>query len=118
VFTEVVPSKISIPFNGPLTTETQIDVSWMPLTTSAAMGGATCSIISYNLEWDRGTNGLEWHELTGVYSIYQSSNYVHKEDISSGNTYQFRVKAKNKHGWGPYSDIVSILAAIVPDAPF
>ena len=26
------------------------------------------------------------------------------------------MRAKNKHGWGPFSETVSILAAVVPDA--
>lgn len=37
--------------------------------------------------------------------------------VSSGNTYRFRVRALNKHGWGSYSDVVGILAAVPPDAP-
>jgi hypothetical protein len=37
--------------------------------------------------------------------------------ISSGNNYSFRVRAKNKHGWGIYSDVLTILSAVPPDKP-
>jgi hypothetical protein len=31
--------------------------------------------------------------------------------------YSFQIRAKNKYGWGPFSDTVTILAADEPDAP-
>ena len=37
--------------------------------------------------------------------------------IQSGQRYRYRVAARNKHGWGVYSYIADILAAVVPDAP-
>ena len=101
---EIVPVKIDLPMNGVLTTETQIDVKWNPLTTLDQMGGSTCSIITYNLEWDKGTGAAEWEELTGIYSLYTESQFLQTVGVSSGNYYQFRVRAKNEHGWGPYSE--------------
>ena len=114
---EVVPVKIDLPMNGALTTETQVDVYWNPLTTLDQMGGSTCTIISYNLDWDKGTDGAEWEELTGIYSLYAASQFLQAVDVSSGNYYRFKVRAKNKYGWGEMSDDITILAAIQPDAP-
>ena len=109
---EIVPVKNDLPMNGVLTTETQIDVNWNPLTTLDQMGGSTCTIITYNLEWDKGTEAAEWEELTGIYSLYTESQFLQTVGVSSGNYYQFRVRAKNKYGWGEMSDAVTILAAI------
>lgn len=68
---EVVPVKMNQPSNGgeTFTTETEIHVVWDALVTQSEMGGATCSILSYNLEWDRG-DVSPWEELTGIYTIY------------------------------------------------
>lgn len=82
VYTEVVPQKIAILNNAAETTETQLHVEWGPLTTQAEMGGATCSILSYNLEWDQGTG--VWQELTGIYSLYTNSEHIMYERVSSG----------------------------------
>jgi len=82
VYTEVVPQKIAILNNAAETTETQLHVEWGPLTTQTEMGGATCSILSYNLEWDQGTG--VWQELTGVYSLYTNSEHIMYERVSSG----------------------------------
>ena len=43
--------------------------------------------------------------------------YTYAEDITSGATYEFRVLARNKIGFGPYSDPIKIIAAIKPEAP-
>lgn len=36
------------------------------------------------------------------------------EGLVNGNSYKFRYRASNKHGWGEYSEISSILAADIP----
>jgi hypothetical protein len=36
------------------------------------------------------------------------------EQIQSGLTYQFRLRAKNKWGWGAYSEVTSVQAANKP----
>lgn len=57
---------MQMPFRAPLTTETEIDVEWPILSTQMELGGATCSILSYNLQWDRGTSN-SWEDLTGIF---------------------------------------------------
>ena len=52
VLAEVVPAPLRMPYRGPFTSETVADVEWYPLTTFAEMGGLTCVILSYNLQWE------------------------------------------------------------------
>ena len=35
----------------------------------------------------------------------------------AGNSYRFRVRAHNNHGWGAYSAETPVVAASTPDAP-
>lgn len=48
--------------------------------------------------------------------MFTSNEYLQTYDVSSGVEYTFKVRAKNKHGWGEFSQTVTILAAVVPDA--
>ena len=77
----------------------------------------TASIISYKVEWDQG-NGT-WEVLTGVSTHHTALSYLFDKDgrVSSGQSYKFRVAARNKYGWGLYSSEFDILAAEVPGAP-
>jgi hypothetical protein len=89
VFAEYEPQAVSLPYNGgeTYTSETQIHVVWDALATQAEMGGVTCTIYSYNLDWDRGTQGASWFELIGVESIYTSTDFIQDEDVTSSNNY-------------------------------
>ena len=40
-----------------------------------------------------------------------------QSSLTEGNTYQFRVRARNAVGFSPYSTVFSILAATVPSKP-
>lgn len=97
---QVQPGKVSLPYEGPATDDSRIQVNWNPLVGDAT-GGST--ILSYNLEMRIG--GV-FTELVGQTTYYQSTNYLIQAGISSGQTYAFRVRARNKWGFGPYSDIV------------
>ena len=93
-------------------------MEWAELTTAAEVGGATCSIFSYRVQWDQGNGGEEsWVDLAGVASQYTDLSFLQTTGISSTNRYRFRVAAKNKHGFGPYSDVLEVLAAVVPSVP-
>ncbi len=106
---------MQMPFRAPLTTETEINVQWPILSTQMELGGSTCSILSYNLQWDRGTSN-SWEDLTGIFSIFLASEYLVTNQVIPSKSYKFRVRAKNKYGWGQYSQPVAILAADIPDA--
>lgn len=85
--------------------------------TQAELGGATCSILSYNIEWDDGSNGETWSEVIGVFELYTDLEYLHTAGVQSGVLYQIRIRAKNKHGWSEFSDILEVLAATEPSEP-
>lgn len=67
--------------------------------------------ISYSVEWDQGTS--TWVTLNAADSLLLS--YTVTGIASSSISYQFRYRAKNVFGYGPYSDVASILAIAIPD---
>jgi hypothetical protein len=56
---------------------------------------------------------LQWVSLVGGSSDYQLLTYT-KTALVTGTDYKFRLRARNIHGWGPLSDIVTIRADDVP----
>jgi len=80
---------------GSLTSETQIQVNWSPLTSSTDTGGS--EILSYNLQFDSGT-GL-WVDLVGYSSDYSQLTYTVTDGLTKGIAYQFRIRARNIYGW-------------------
>jgi len=48
-------------------------------------------------------------------SYYKDTSYLKQTGIVSGQSYKFRVRARNKWGYGPYSNWVSIEASTNPD---
>ena len=70
---------------GPSTSETQIDVAWTAPTTSTATGGA--SILSYNLQWDKGTAGAIWYDLIGVSPASLDTELIATTGITPGQSY-------------------------------
>ena len=58
------PNKPPVIYANPeLTSTTQVTVWWDLYSVSAEMGDS--SILSYNLQWDIGTSGVEWADLIG-----------------------------------------------------
>lgn len=84
------------------------------LTDPLLTGGSP--IVSYNLEWDNGSNGASYVSLVG-----ESENNIQllytKTDLTAGMTYKFRYRVRNIFGWSSYSDVLTILAATKPDRP-
>jgi len=97
------PSRVDASTSG-----TTLTVSFDPLS-DPANGGA--AILSYDLQID---DGGGFAEVAGL----SSDSLLTQHTISSlmnGNTYDLKYRAKNVHGWGPYSAVSSILLASVPD---
>jgi len=70
------------------------------------------------VQWDQGNGGeASWTDIAGVLTQNIDLAFIQTTGVSSSNSYRFRVRAKNKHDWGEFSDVVSILAAIPPDTP-
>jgi len=105
------PDKMAVPTSGGSLSETQVSVSWAALT-SPTNGDST--ILSYNLQWDNNTNGSNWYDLIGASPDSVALTYTKSTGISAGTTYKFKVRARNVHGWGVFSDAVSISATGVP----
>ena len=55
-----------------------------------------------------------WTELVGQSSYYQDLSYTVWNNIDSGLTYDFRLRARNKWGYGSWSDTVSLEASTNP----
>lgn len=97
---------------GSATSETQIDVRWDQLTAFADVRGP--AIVSYNLQWDAGTQGAFWIDLIGKTAFYTNDAFLFSYGVSAGVIYNFRVRALNIWGWGGYSDIATIKASAAP----
>ena len=72
-------------------------------------------IITYNMQWDRGTNGETWFNLIGSSTDSLTTSYIVTNGVVAGDFYQFRVRAKNKWGWGNFSPVFTIQASTIPD---
>jgi len=90
------------------------------LTAEAERGGPSASVTSYNLQWDDGSAGVTWSDLVGKSPLSTATSFsatAVANGVLAGQLYQVRVRAKNTHGWGPESGVLSIYAAAVPEAP-
>ena len=58
-----------------------------------------------------------WREAAGGATTgdFYGTSYTLTSNIVGGNFYTFRLRAKNKWGWGDYSSTFNILAAMAPD---
>ena len=73
------------------------------------------AIITYNLQWDRGTNGVTWYNLIGSSTDSLTTSYIVTNGVVAGNFFMFRVRAKNQWGWGSFSPSFTIQASTMPD---
>jgi hypothetical protein len=122
VLAQVVPAKpANPPRRGAGTGEARIVIDWDAID-SPADGGS--GVISYNLQWDQGTgafpaDGNHDQALTAATGGPDYPLTTHEQTVAleAGKAYKFRYRAANKHGWGPYSDSTTILAADIPAVP-
>ena len=68
-----------------LTSQSQISVEWEALPTLNAMGGV--QVTSYNLQWDKATNGVDWFNLIGYSPSQLELSTTVTSDVIGGNTY-------------------------------
>ena len=111
-----IPGVVRAPTRGHLTSTTVMNIEWLPVEET---GGAT--IDSYNLQWDDGTEGLNWFDLQGQEGSFDSTlTYTSPltQLIIPGKTYRFRVRAHNVHGWSlAFSTETLVLASEPPGKP-
>lgn len=110
---QTAPSQVLALVLGGSTTESQVELNWDALTTSAATGGAT--ILSYNIQWDLGYGTGVYENLVGYASDYSTTAYTVTSGVSAGIVFSFRVRAKNMWGWGDYSDVLVVTPSAAPD---
>jgi hypothetical protein len=63
------------------------------------------------------TGSDSWTDIKGLATNDTATTITNSTGIVGGTTYKFRVRALNKHGWGPYSANATVRAANVPSAP-
>lgn len=97
------------PTRGADTNETSIQVNWFGLSGNETGGAA---ITSYNLQTDTGSNGTTWTNIASQLDL----TFVLTEINAPGVTYQFRVRAENIYGFGPFSDSIAIKTPTAPSA--
>ena len=84
-------------------------MDWVPLPSLVAMGGK--QVFSYNLQWDKGTNLATWYDVLGNTPSSLANTVKLTQNIAGGVTYNFRVRAQNIHGLGPFSTVFGVKAA-------
>jgi len=115
VLAQVVPHKPpTIPTRGTGTDTTQIVVDWDSLVDPENGGSA---IIAYQLQWDAGTGGASFTDLIGEAAGFTGTTHTQDTSILAGQEYQLIYRAKNKYGWGEWSEPGTIIAAEAPAEP-
>ena len=109
----IEPVKMGAATRGSQTTEHQIEILWTPLTLTEELRGAP--IVSYNLQWDKGTTGREWYDLTGITVNSLNTGFIVTSGLLVNYAYQFRVRARNAYGFGDFSDPASIRTSDKPE---
>ena len=110
---QTVPSQVQNVAKLATTTQSNIDFQWDELVSLTDTGGSP--ILSYHVEWDRGSAGLYFLNLAGYVAVYDATSYSITAHVTTGVSYQVRVRAKNYWGWGEYSDVLTIRASSVPE---
>lgn len=83
-----------------ITLASRIGLSW------SAGGSGGKPIIDYQIYFDQSTD--TWIELvSGITSL----SYTTVTTLTQGRTYKFKISARTSVGYGPFSSVISILAA-------
>ena len=101
------------PVKDATSTATSLTVTWDALTLSAYTGGS--DITSYKLEWDQGTS--TWDTLVGGSSDQIVPRSYTRTSLTAGQSYKFRLTAKNVYGWGVVSNEVTMIPLGAPSTP-
>jgi hypothetical protein len=101
------------PTRNILTTKSSIVIDY-PTLANSLIGGSP--ILSLNLRWDKGLGGNVWYSLIGENPDSLSSTFT-ISGLVTGRTYRFKYRARNAHGFGPFSEYTSIITAINPAKP-
>lgn len=64
--------------------------------------------------WDKATSGVTWYNVVGDSPASLLLEATLSTTVIPGNSYQFKVRASNIHGWGDFSSVTTIKAAQIP----
>ncbi len=83
----------------------------MPEIVSGSLEAGATTISSYNLEWNEGS-GTQFSEVVGEASENLERTITVTTNIQAGQSYNFRYRVKNLHGWSSsYSPELEVMAA-------
>ena len=103
-----VPAKMLAPTESLLSTDTEILLSWIPLT---GVDAGNSDIIAYSLYWDEGDSNKAEADV----ALYDANvDQFTVLNVQGGVTYRFRVRARNIYGAGEFSDDTIVVS---DDAP-
>ena len=98
----VTPSAVAKPVEDPATTDAKIVVTWTAISGTTA---GNSPVLSYSLEWDEG-NSLA-SSFTVLIDSLVTSHTVN--GVTGGQTYRFKVRARNIYGYGDPSEVLSVI---------
>ena len=77
------------------------------MTTGSTTGNS--EVLSYNLWWDDGSGTVNIDLIDELITSYIV------EGLSGGEEYKFQVRARNIYGYGPLSDVLTVITKDIPD---
>lgn len=105
---ETEPTNLSVvSIDVSATTNTATRVTWTALTGSSR-GGLDVAILDYEVYWDQSTN--DWVSLQTTTDLFAV-----KSGLTGGVTYQFKVRGRNKYGYGDFTAAVSVQTSQAPE---
>lgn len=93
-----------------MTESDKINIDWLKLGTFKNGGNLPST---WNVACDFGSGSTDLNEWMVAGFLLSEKKFT--QAVTEGTTYQFAVSACNIHGCGPYGNIISLLAAEVPD---
>jgi hypothetical protein len=113
----VEPYKMITPTRGFATSESLIEIEWLPIPADSDETGGS-AIDSYNLQWKVKDSADDYVDLVGEDGNFQTGVvHIQETGVVASTTYLFRVRAHNVLGWGEFSEPVQIVSAKVPEKP-
>ena len=107
---ETVPGVMVPPTRNSETNILQIVVDWDP-----PVNDGYSEIVSYNLQWDSGTDGTTWSNLIGFNTDSLAQTFTVAQGVAFGDEYHFKVRARNYWGWSDFSSELVIKSATYPE---
>lgn len=97
---------VSLQNNAAVTAETTIGLAW----SDGVYNGAS-NILDYRISYDQGSGNFV------ILASQVSSKSYTATGLTNGQTYSFKIEARNLKGYSAFSNQVSILCSRIPDAP-